>query len=124
MYIAYVDESGDPGHNVAITRYFTLSGIIVADSNWRAFLNRIKVFRQGLKRDFGLTLKADLRATALWRNTGDFKGLGLSYANQVEIFERTAKFLRSSQEIVILNVSINKGSPNLPSTAKVSSVSI
>ena len=122
MFIAYVDESGDAGHNVAITSYFTLSGIILADSNWKIFLEKVKAFRQGLKRDFGLTSKADLRATDLWRSGGDFRELKLPYANQVEIFERTAELLRSSQEIVILNVSINKGSPNLPSTAKVSEI--
>ena len=38
MYIAYVDESGDPGRNTRVTKYFTLSGIIVADSNWKVFL--------------------------------------------------------------------------------------
>ena len=113
MYIAYVDESGDDGHNVAITQYFTLSGIILADSNWKIFLEKMKVFRQGLKIDFGLTLKADLRATDLWRNRGDFRRLSLSYADRTRIFTRTAEFLRSSQEITILTVSINKGSPQL-----------
>jgi len=120
MYIAYVDESGDPGRNLAITQYFTLSGIILADSNWKIFLEKVKIFRRELKMDFGLTLKADLRATDLWRGKGDLKRLRSSYANQVEIFKRTAEFLRSSQEIVILNVSINKGSPNLPDTGRIS----
>ena len=78
MYIAYVDESGDPGRNTAITRYFTLSGIIVADSNWKSFLDRIKVFRKGLKRDYRFALRADLRATDLWYNRGDFRNLNLS----------------------------------------------
>jgi hypothetical protein len=119
MYIAYVDESGDPGHNTTVTRYFTLSGIILADSNWKICLEKVKAFRQGLKRDFGLALKADLRATDLWRSKGDFKGTGLSYANRATIFGRTAEFLRSSQEVAILNVSINKGSPQLQSTVKI-----
>lgn len=120
MYIAYVDESGDPGRNMRLTSYFTLSGIIIADSNWRVFLDRIKVFRQGLRKDFGITLKSDLRATDLWRRKGDLKRLKLRYADQVEIFRRTAEFLRSSQEIVILNVSIDKGSPKLPATGRIS----
>ena len=106
MYIAYVDESGDIGRNITLTRHFTLSGIIVADTNWRTFLDKVKVFRRRLKRDIRLTLKADLRATDLWRRKGDLKRLKLRYADQVEIFRRTAEFLRSSQEIVILNVSI------------------
>jgi len=120
MYIAYVDESGDPGHNVAITHYFTLSGIILADSNWKIFLEKVKAFRQGLKRDFGFTLKADLRATDLWNNSGDFRELSLSYADRTRIFRRTAEFLRYSQEVAILTVSINKDSPQLPSTSKIS----
>ena len=120
MYIAYVDESGDDGHNVAITRYFTLSGIILADSNWRIFLEKVKAFRKGLKRDFGLTLKADLRATDLWKNSGDFRKLNLNYADRARIFGRTAEFLRSSQEVAILTVSIDKGSPQLQSTVKIS----
>ncbi len=63
MYIAYVDESGDPGRNTRLTTYFTLSGIILVDSNWKIFLEKVKAFRQGLKRDFGLPLRADLRAS-------------------------------------------------------------
>ena len=122
MYIAYIDESGDDGHNVTITRYFTLSGIIIADSNWKIFLEKVKAFRQGLKRDFGLTLKADLRATDLWRNSGDFRGLRLSYADRTRIFRRTAEFLRYSQEITILIVSIDKDSPQLLSTSKISEI--
>lgn len=122
MYIAYVDESGDPGHNVAITRYFTLSGIILADSNWKTFLEKVKAFRKGLKRDFGLTLKADLRATDLWKNSGDFRKLNLNYADRARIFRRTAEFLRSSQEVAILTVSINKDSAELPSTSKISEI--
>lgn len=120
MYIAYVDESGDPGRNTRVTKYFTLSGIIVADSNWKAFLDRVKVFRKGLKRDFRLPLKADLRATDLWMNRGDFRKLNLNYADRARIFRRTAEFLRYSQEVAILTVSINKDSPQLPSTAKIS----
>jgi len=52
MYIAYVDESGDPGYNLAITRYFTLSGIILADSNWKIFLEKVKAFVNTLVNTF------------------------------------------------------------------------
>ena len=122
MYIAYVDESGDTGHNTRITKYFTLSGIIVADSNWKAFLDRVKAFRKRLKKDFGITLKSDLRATDLWNNSGDFRKLNLNYADRTRIFRRVAEFLRYSQEVAILTISINKGSPQLPSTAKISEI--
>jgi hypothetical protein len=122
MYIAYVDESGDSGHNVKVTRYFTLSGIIVADSNWRTLLDKVRVFRQGLKIDFGLTLKSDLRASDLWNNSRDFRRLNLSYADRTIILRRTAEFLRNAQEVTILNVSINKSSPQLPSTGKIGEI--
>jgi hypothetical protein len=122
MYIAYVDESGDPGRNLAVTRYFTLSGIIFADSNWKTFLDKVKAFRQSLKRDFRLALKADLRATDLWRSKGDFKRLGLSYADRTRIFKRTAEFLRGSGEVAILTASIDKGSLQLQSEVKISEI--
>jgi hypothetical protein len=122
MYIAYVDESGDPGRNTAVTKHFTLSGIIVADSNWKPFYDRVKAFRKGLKRDFGITLKDDLRAKDLWNNSGDFKKLKLSYADRRRIFRRTAEFLRYSQEVTILNISINKGASQLPSTGKIGEI--
>ena len=122
MYIAYVDESGDPGRNTRLTTYFTLSGIILVDSNWKIFLEKVKAFRQGLKRDFGLPLRADLRASDLWYNSGDFRKLSLNYADRTRIFRRTAEFLRYSQEVTILTVSIDKGSPQLPSTAKISEI--
>jgi hypothetical protein len=119
MYIAYVDESGDPGRNVAITQYFTLSGIILADFNWKIFLDKVKAFRRELKRDFGLAMKADLRAKDLWNNSGDFRELSLSYADRHRIFRKTAEFLRFCQEVNILTVSINKGSSQLPSAVKI-----
>jgi len=122
MYIAYIDESGDTGRNTTITKYFTLSGIVIADSNWKSFLDRVKTFRKGLKRDFGLTLKADLRASDLWKNSGDFRKLNLSYADRTRIFRRTAEFLRYSQEVAILTISINKGSPQLTSIGKIGEI--
>ena len=53
---------------------------------------------------------------------GDLKRIKLRYANQSDIFKRTAEFLRFSQEIVILNVSIDKGSSKLPATGRISEI--
>lgn len=119
MYLAYVDESGDPGPNTIITRYFTLSALIVADSNWRIFLNKTKVFRQKLKNDFGIGLDAELHSTDLWTSGGDFRKLGLSYSTRAKIFRVTADFIRSAQEISILVVTIDKSSPNLQTSIKI-----
>jgi len=82
----------------------------------------VKAFRQGLKRDFGLPLRADLRASDLWYNSGDCRKLSLNYADRTRIFRRTAELLRYSQEVTILTISIDKGSPQLPFTAKISEI--
>jgi len=58
----------------------------------------------------------------LWNNSGDFRKLNLNYADRTRIFRRVAEFLRYSQEVAILTISINKGSPQLPSTAKISEI--
>ena len=55
-------------------------------------------------------------------NSGDFRKLNLNYADRIRIFRRTAEFLRYSQEVNILTVSINKGSPQLSSIGKISDI--
>ena len=67
-------------------------------------------------------LNSDLRATDLWNNSGDFRKLNLSYEYRRKIFRRTAEFLRYSQELTILNISINKSDPQLTSDSKIEEI--
>lgn len=106
----YVDESGDSGHSTAITSYYTLSGLLIFSEHWNDIFKNVKKFRKNFKKKYGLTLKGEIHATDIWRNVGDFKGLNLTYANRLHIFQDISYFIRKSLEATIINISINKSS--------------
>jgi len=107
MYFMYVDESGDGGHNIATTKFFTLSGIIIRDSDWRVFFDRVKGLRKKLKDKYQIPIRAELHSCEIWQSKNPcFKHL--SYAQKKQLFTDIAFFLRRSPEIKIINISINK----------------
>ena len=63
MYLMYVDESGDTGLVDSPTRYFALSGIIVHESAWRQFLERLIAFRKTLRSVYGLPVRAEIHTS-------------------------------------------------------------
>ncbi|WP_321395805.1 DUF3800 domain-containing protein [Emcibacter sp.] len=67
MYLMYVDESGDPGHNVNITKYFILSSIVVHEQDWQLFIDRLVQFRRVLRDSYGLPLRAEIHAVEYLR---------------------------------------------------------
>jgi hypothetical protein len=42
----YVDESGDSGLDNSPTRYFVLTGLVIHELRWRAYLEQMVNFRQ------------------------------------------------------------------------------
>lgn len=67
MYLMYVDESGDPGNNTKQSRYFCLSGIVVHESEWREFINRLTRFRSVIRDVYGLPLRREIHAVEMIR---------------------------------------------------------
>jgi Protein of unknown function (DUF3800) len=63
MYLMYVDESGDTGLVGSPTRFFTLSGIVVHESNWREFINTLIAFRKTLRSVYGLPIRGEIHAS-------------------------------------------------------------
>lgn len=67
----YVDDSGDPGkYTVGVStnsKHFILSGLIVSQDDWMLCLDRLKTFRQHIKKDFGLNLKEEIHSNELIR---------------------------------------------------------
>jgi hypothetical protein len=63
MYLMYVDESGDTGLDNSPTRYFCLSGIVLHESNWRNFIDRLIVFRKAMKSIYGLPIRQEIHAS-------------------------------------------------------------
>ena len=67
MHLMYVDESGDPGHARLNSRHFALSGLIINQSDWLNFLNKLKTFRKFVKTEYNLNQRTEIHASELIR---------------------------------------------------------
>jgi len=61
----YVDGSGDSGITHSPSRYFVLSGLVLHELRWHAYLNELIEFRKSLKAAFGLRLREEFHAGAM-----------------------------------------------------------
>jgi hypothetical protein len=68
MYLAYVDESGDPGPTGSQT--FVLATVLIHEARWLSTLDGLVGFRRWLREQFGIPLRAELKANFLIRNGG------------------------------------------------------
>lgn len=72
MYILYMDESGDPGIDVAdqdesrkASMHYVLSGIIIPITEWRTYLNSIVEIKRNLKKEYDIPIRAELKGSEL-----------------------------------------------------------
>lgn len=78
MKLIYLDESGDNGlmSNNSMTRNFTLAAVAVDSDKWSSALNEMIGFRRFLKRNFGIQMRAEVKANYIIRGTHSFEGMG------------------------------------------------
>lgn len=71
MMLMYVDESGDVGKfnpdQSQNSPHFILSGLIISQNEWIAYLQNIKTFRKHVKEKYGLLLREEIHAAELIR---------------------------------------------------------
>ena len=70
MYLMYVDESGDTGHDGSPTDHFVLTGFVVHETDWLDYLERLVAFRRRMGAAFGLPLRTELHASHLLTRPG------------------------------------------------------
>ncbi|MGH2588446.1 MAG: DUF3800 domain-containing protein, partial [Dehalococcoidia bacterium] len=58
----YVDESGDSGLTNSPTRYFVLTGLVVHELRWQAYVEQIIDFRRRMKVQFRLPIRQEFHA--------------------------------------------------------------
>jgi hypothetical protein len=68
MYLAYVDESGDPGETGSQT--FVVACVLVHEARWLGALDGLVGYRRWMRDQFGIPLRAELKANYLIRNGG------------------------------------------------------
>lgn len=74
MLLAYVDESGDTGYNGSQT--YTLGCVMLDDTAWPDAFDALIAFRRFIKAQFGINVRAEIKANALVRGNGACTGLG------------------------------------------------
>lgn len=119
MHFIYIDDSGDPGNNTKYTASFVLSGLIIPINEWDIIYRNYQSFRNYLKSEYSIPLRVELHATDIWKNSGDFVKINLSYADRRHLFIDVANYIRKSRFFNILNIRIDKSHKNI-STKKIS----
>ncbi len=104
MYLMYVDESGDTGLTNSPTRYFCLSGLVVHESNWRAFVQTLIDFRRVIKIAYGLPVRTEIHASEYINH----KILNLARYQHLAILRNLLDELAKLKTISITNVVIDK----------------
>lgn len=90
MYLAYCDESGDTGLPKATgsyTKAYTISVILIRDTQWLTTLNQVIDFRKFLNKNFGIQQGIELKASYLIHGNGPLKTLGLSESSRMKIYK-------------------------------------
>ena len=91
MHFLYVDESGDPGYyregKSQNSQHYILSSLIISQEDWMTALERMKKFRDELKKNYGLGIRTEIHASELIR------------INKIEEYKR----IKKSKRIEILN---------------------
>lgn len=103
----YIDESGDVGLGVHTpTRYFVLSGLIVHEVRWSAYLDELIRFRQMLKTRFGFRLREEFHASQLMSSPGTLKRIPKHH--RLEILRLYADQLALMKDFDVINIVVDK----------------
>jgi hypothetical protein len=101
MHFAYVDESGNVGW--AGSRSYALGCVLVNSADWPDTFDRLLGFRRFLRGQFGLPVRAEIKANYLIRNSGAFRGLGLDEQARADIYKMA---MRLQAKIGLLSFAI------------------
>lgn len=80
MLLAYVDDSGNTGavNRGGATPYYALGCVILNADDWPTNFDHMVGLRRSLKANFGVPVRAELKANYLIRGSGPLRGLGLA----------------------------------------------
>ena len=106
MYLLYADESGDTGLIASPTKYFILSGLVVHETRWRAFLDDIVAFRRHLRATKGLKLREEIHAAPFITNPGAL--VRIKRNDRLDILKQCLDFLGNRSDISLCTVAVNK----------------
>jgi hypothetical protein len=89
MYIAYVDESGDPGPTGSFS--FAMGCMLVRDDQWLTTLDETVAFRRFLRARFHIPVRAELKSNIVIRGKGPLLPLALPAHDRRRVFRMHLK---------------------------------
>ncbi|PID99418.1 hypothetical protein CSA80_01505 [Candidatus Saccharibacteria bacterium] len=107
MYIAYFDETGDDGYPDKTTDLFVLTSGSIHHAHWQQNYKSASLFRKQLKDTYGLPIKTELHARALFTNKKPYTAYDWDHATRLKIAQEYADFIAST-DFEFINVAINK----------------
>ena len=107
MYLMYVDESGDCGMVNSPSRHFLLSGLIIHQSYWRCYLDRLIAFRRRMKAVYGLYMREEIHARAFIQKPGTSL-IHIPRHNRLAILRGLADEMASLENVDLIHVVVDK----------------
>jgi hypothetical protein len=89
VHFAYIDESGSSGVGGSLT--FTLACILVEASRWPDVFDDVIDFRRFLRDQFGLPMRAEMKANYLVHNGGPIRRLKLGESARFAIYRQSLR---------------------------------
>ena len=74
MFLAYFDESGDAGVVNSPTQFFVLACILVPETDWLAYLDKLVALRTRLRQHHNVKTRPELKSTDIRRGRGPLLG--------------------------------------------------
>lgn len=106
MYLLYVDESGDPGLTGSPTRYFVLSGLVVHELRWAAYLDKLIAFRGRMRSTFGLKLREEFHSSQLLSRPRQL--VRIKRNDRLTMIRAFANQLGQLPDLSVINVVVDK----------------
>jgi hypothetical protein len=108
MYFAYFDESGDSGFHNSPTDTFSLSALLLHDTQWLKALDSTIAFRRYLNDQFHISPRDELKASWLIHNKGDINKAKLTYPARMAAYKAVMRFQRKINVFKVFTVIVVK----------------
>jgi hypothetical protein len=93
MYLFYFGESGDSGFVNSPSRLFVLACLVVKSDERLAVLDEIIRFRKDIEREYGIDMRAELKATGMIHRRGFWRKTRLRREDRLRIYSRSLQLI-------------------------------
>lgn len=107
MQLAYYDEAGDDGFPKYSSPLFVLTSLYLHYLNWQPTFERVKEFRQQLRRDYGFPVRTELHTKYFVLGKDPYRQLGISDNDRLAIIGHFCDLV-AALNVRIVNVVIVK----------------